>query len=222
MARFTPRGRAEERIVGRDGAVAVEPQDLAEAGVEALGVGADGVVADGDVELAVLSKVDRAAVVVRGAAQRLHVQIDEDDLAPGSRDVAAGGEPADAVVNVRAGRGVVDVYVLVAVERRIERDAEDSALADGVDRQREKRLVQQRAVLDDADLPGLEAHEQPAVRRKRHRGRIGQAADDQALREAGRQRRRVRGRTHQRPRACRCDHQPADRLNHSDLPVTMR
>ena len=66
IARFTPVVGVEERVVGGDRAVGIDPEDLAEQVVQGLGVGAVGVLADADVELAVGSEVDRAPVMVGG------------------------------------------------------------------------------------------------------------------------------------------------------------
>ena len=60
-----------------------------------------------------MSEVNRAAVVVRLRRSGSRVQIDE-HLAARHRDIAAGGEAADAVVNLGRRGGVVDVHVLVA------------------------------------------------------------------------------------------------------------
>jgi hypothetical protein len=62
-----------------------------------------GVLADGDVQLAVGAEVQPAAVVIRRAAQR--VEVHQHLLAARRGDVAVGGEAADAVVRV----GVVAV-----------------------------------------------------------------------------------------------------------------
>ena len=50
--------------------------------------------------------------------------------------------------------------------KAIQRDAEQSALAGEVHRQRDERRREEDAVLDDAQLPGLLGTEQPAVRRE--------------------------------------------------------
>ena len=55
-------------------AVGVDAQDLAVPRAMRLRVGPVGVVADGDVELAVRAEVDRAAVVVRGRRERVEVE----------------------------------------------------------------------------------------------------------------------------------------------------
>src|SRR6185312_8991308 len=96
-------------------------------GVEALRVGAVGILADGDVELPVGPEVDGTAVVVGGRAEG--IQIQQDDLAAGHGDVAVGGEPADAVVGRGAGHRVIEIDVVVDREGRVERHAEQPAFA---------------------------------------------------------------------------------------------
>jgi hypothetical protein len=80
------------------------------------------IVADGDVQLAVGSEVDCAAVVIRGAAQI--VELEQNRFAAGNRDIAVCGETAQAIVNRRRRRRVVHVYEVVRREVRVERDAE--------------------------------------------------------------------------------------------------
>ena len=144
------------------------------------------VVAHGDVQLAVGPEVNRAAVVVgRG---RQGIELEDHRLAAGGRDVAGGGEAADAVVRRRAGHRVVDVDERVAGEGRVEGDPDQAPLAGGIHRQREERRGQQRPVLDDAHAPRLLADEDAAVGRDRHRGRAGDAAGDEHLGKAGRKR----------------------------------
>ena len=58
-------GRGEEGVIRGDGAVAVDPEQLALEGIEALGRLARRLLADGDVELAVAAEVERAPLVAR-------------------------------------------------------------------------------------------------------------------------------------------------------------
>ncbi len=69
----------------------------------------------------------RAAVVVCGGAQI--GQIHHDRFTACDRNVARGGETADAVVNRRRGGGVVDIDQLIGDEVWIERDAQQTAFA---------------------------------------------------------------------------------------------
>ena len=82
---------------------------------------------------------------------------------------------------------------MIGRERRIERDAEQAALAGRVDGHGQERRRQQRAVLDHAQAAALLTDEQAAVRRELHRRRARQAARDQRFAEARRQRRGVDG-----------------------------
>jgi hypothetical protein len=107
--------------------------------------------------------MNRAAIVVGGAQRG---KIEEDGLSAG-RYVAARGESADPVVRARAG-GVVHVDELVGRERRIERDAQRSALAARIDAQGDEWRAKQGAILDNTHSTGLLAHENAAVRRNRH------------------------------------------------------
>ena len=135
--------------------------------------------------------MDRAAVVVGGGTQR--VEIHQYELTAGRGGVAGGvagrvgvdidrGEPADAVVHARPRHRVVDVHVAVAEEAGVERDAEQPALAVGINGLGEERRGQElpgplRRGLDDAEAPVLLANEQPPVRRELHRGGVaGQPA----------------------------------------------
>ena len=72
---------------------------------------------------------------------------------------------------------------MVGRETWVERDAEEPALACGRNRQRDERRREERAVLDDAELPGLLGDEQPAVRRELHGRRAGQTIGDQGFGE---------------------------------------
>ena len=128
---------ADERVVGRNGTVGVDPQKLAQQIRQSLRVGWAGVLADRDVELSVEAEVQRAAVVI--GRRRQIIQIQEREAAPRDRHVAVGRVAPDAIVGRRSRHGVVDVDILVGHEVGIERDAEEPSLSDVVDRQRKER-----------------------------------------------------------------------------------
>jgi hypothetical protein len=125
--------------------------------------------------------VDGAAVVVRRG--REVVEVEDRHLAPRDCDVARGGEAADPVMQCRRRGGVVDVDVAVRGERRVECDAEQAALAAGVDRDGQERLREQRAVLDHPETTALLGDEQSPVGSERHRRRRGEAGRDRSLGE---------------------------------------
>ena len=86
----------------------------------------------------------------------------------------------------------VDVDPAVGRERRMQGDADQSALARRVDRDGRERRRQQRAVLDDAQRPALLGDEETSVGRLRERGRARQAGDPALVaREAAGLRRRA-------------------------------
>jgi hypothetical protein len=97
--------------------------------------------------------VDGAAVVIGGAAER--VQLQQNRLTAGERDVAVGGESAQAVVCRRARHRVVDVDVLVVPKRGIERHAQQSPLAGRIDGECQEGRREQCTVLDDPQLTAL-------------------------------------------------------------------
>src|SRR5688572_3661527 len=70
-------GRTEERIVTGRRAISVHPQDLSMRVGKRLRVVADGVVAHGNIQLAVGSEMNRSAVVI-GCAER--IEVDDDGL----------------------------------------------------------------------------------------------------------------------------------------------
>ena len=153
------------------------------------------VVAGVGVEHAVEAEVDGAAVVVGGAAEVVPVEdrgfVGEDRLlGVGVVDgeaaelvVLAGGPGSGAGVGV----GVVEVDVMVGAEVGIEGDAEQPALARGVDIEVERGPGGAVGV-DELDVAALFEDEQPAVGREIHRRRRGQAAGHQRLRESAGQR----------------------------------
>ena len=105
------RGRARDsgegqRVVGRNGPIGVDAQNLAEPVSQRLRVGGVRVLSYGDVELAVRPKMDRAAIVIGSGTQI--IQVENSRLASGFRDIGirnARGKTADAIV----GRGVAAV-----------------------------------------------------------------------------------------------------------------
>ena len=119
----------EERVVGRDRAVGVDAQDLAEQVRQRLRVAPFAFSPTRDVQLAVGPEVQRAAVVVGRTAEV--VQIEEDRLAARHRDVAVRRESADAVVDGGCSGRVVDVDVVIGREVGIEGESEQAALARG-------------------------------------------------------------------------------------------
>ena len=128
--------------------------------------------------------MDRAAVVVGRAAEI--VEFENYDFTAGVRHVwvgHAGGETTDAIVNLGCGRGVVNVDEIVRGEVRIEGDAQQAALAIGINRQRHKGCCQQRAISDNPQLSALLANKDAAVRRKSHGGGIAQTVGDQCFGE---------------------------------------
>jgi hypothetical protein len=70
--------------------------------------------------------MDRTAVVISGDEV---FQVDQDHLAAGHGDIAVRGETADAIVNRRRARGVIEIDELVRREVRIESDPEKPPLA---------------------------------------------------------------------------------------------
>ena len=163
-------GRVIERIVVGDRPVGVEPQQLALEGRHRLRRHPGRLFAQGNVELAVLAEMDRTALVPGGhiaAELRLVVPFEQDDLAARYRDVAPGGEAADAVVDVRAGRHVADVDVAVVGEVRVEGHADQPALPVAVHLDGHKWLRQERPVFDHPEGSRLLADE--------NRGRRGRS-----------------------------------------------
>ncbi len=79
-------GRLAERIILGDRPVGVETQEFALQGRQLLGRRPGGLVADGDVELAIRAEMERAALVPGGdrpAEPRLVVALEEDELTAG-------------------------------------------------------------------------------------------------------------------------------------------
>ena len=146
------------------------------------------VVAMRRIQHSINAEVHGAAVVIGRAAQV--VELEEDELTARDGHVAVGREAADAVVNRWRGGRVEHIHELVRGEVRIERHAQEPALAGRIDGQADEGRREQRSVLDDAQLPALLRHEQPPVGSELHGRGIRQAADHQHVLEPWRQVRR--------------------------------
>ena len=133
------------------------------------------------VELAVAPEAQRPAHVdVVGVV----VQLEDRDLAAGAGGVTRCCEARDAVVARGRGGGVADVDPVVALESRIECDAEQAFLLSDADRQRHEGPREKRVVADDAQPPALLAHEHPAIGSGRHAHRTVERIGDHGLDEA--------------------------------------
>lgn len=128
-----------------------------------LSVGGDGVLSHRNVELAVGSKVDRAAVMIGGTQI---IQVHNYRLAPCFRDVGvrdAGGETADTVVDWCCRNRVINVNKPVGGKIRIERNSQEATLAGCSGRYRGKRSRQQSPIADHTQRSCLLADKEPAV-----------------------------------------------------------
>jgi hypothetical protein len=177
--------RAEERIGEWDRIVwwardiNVQAENLAEKLAEVLGVVrrviAAPAVSDACVEVAVGSKDQRAAVVVRLSG----VGDGQEDLGRGGIGdvrVAGHGVPRDDLIPPRV--GVVDEEQAVACIVRVEGEAQEPPLAVRVDEPRDVEKRPRGDSVEDADLAPLEDDEQPRVAgvRNRHRFRDARQA----------------------------------------------
>ena len=154
-----PGGRAGDAlemrgVVRGNGAIGIDAEDFAAEAVEVLGRGAVDVIAGGDVELAVLAEVHRAAVVGVGTGGGGDgIEIEKDCLTRRIGGVARGSEPADAVEvrgAVVAADEIVSVEVAVTGEVRVERQADEAVLAEIERIDVDKRRRQKAAALNDA------------------------------------------------------------------------
>jgi len=94
-----------------------------------LSIRGDGVLSHRNVELAVGSKVDRAAVMIGGTQI---IQVNNHRLAPGFRDIRirdARGKTTDTVVDWCCRNGVINVNKPVGGKIRIESNPQEPALA---------------------------------------------------------------------------------------------
>ncbi len=185
-----------ERVVGGDGSVGIDPQHLALQRRHVLGVRAVLVVADRDVELAVGTEVDGTAVVLIETRQR--VDVEQHGFRRRRCGVADDGKAAHAVVCDGRGGRVIEVDVPVGRERRVERDAVETALPVAVDRKCDHRRREQHSGVDFAKLTALQCDEDAIPGGDCHRGRSGKWVRDLGLHEPARKRGCRRGRS--RPR----------------------
>ena len=185
-------GRVHKRIVTRNGAVAIEPENFAQRTGQRLGVGRDIVLPDPDVKFSVGTKCQTAPVVPAGFPQSGQVQ--QRHLAARFRDIPIGREAAQAVVNRRRQGGVIEIHEMVRVEVGIELDADESAFLIGVNGQGHERVGQQHAALDHPHSAPLFAHKNPAVRRHGQGGRGGDAINARLAKARRKQRLRARTR----------------------------
>src|SRR5581483_2391897 len=176
-------GPADERIIRRRRAIPlVDAQQLAaDAGqiTRELIIAAE--VADRDVEIAVRPEVQMAANMHNRGRRRLR-QIAEQHsrLEPA---ISLGPQPGDDRPRDTGAQRlhVVDVDVRLAVEIRVERDAEEAPLALIRDVEVSERLRQRLALRsDDADIAGLElgVEEAPVRREGQRRGEDGVRHDN--------------------------------------------
>jgi hypothetical protein len=147
-----------QRVVRGDRPVGVQAEDAAADAVRILRAAPVVTVAHRDVQLAVGSEREIAAVVPAGRGRQ---QI-EQRLGLGAA-VALGSDPHEVVHGV--GTRVVRVDPRLVGERRVDGHAEQPSLVHGhLDRQRRERPFEDLAVADDADLAAvLVGHEHRAV-----------------------------------------------------------
>ena len=188
-----PHGRARKRIVGGDGAIRLEPQDLPVEAVTRLRQPRLPRVAHRRVELAVGPELQPAAVVDRSAAHA----VEEHALL--SRAAVAQREPHDAIDQVTLPRGrVADVEMAGVAEAGIEGQAHEAGLALRRDAQRGDGRGLEPPVLHDADAPDAFGHEQTTIGCERQRpGHLEPGRDGLDPGLGGRRRDRQR-REHQR------------------------
>src|SRR5438105_826351 len=120
-----------ERIVGRDGAIGIDPQHLPEQVGKSLRVSAVGVLPDADVELAIRAEMECAAIVIGGRSKIVEFQ--DNSLAARCRSVARCRKSADPVVDWRRSNGIIKVEVVIGGEVWIERDPKQAAFAGRID-----------------------------------------------------------------------------------------
>jgi hypothetical protein len=91
------------------------------------------------------------------------IQLENNRLAARNGDIAIRSETADAVVGRTSRNGVIDVNKLVVGKIGIEGHTQESTLAAGSSRHRDKRSWQQRSLADNAQGSSLLADKEAAV-----------------------------------------------------------
>lgn len=121
------------------------------------------------------------------------IQLKDDFLATSHGDIACCPEAADAVVDGRRRRRVVDVDVLRRACRKVRSkgEAKQTTFTQSADGDGEEGCGEQLSIFDDTELTVLLTDEQAAVGCEGHRGRIREATSDQCFCKATRQRRRT-------------------------------
>src|SRR5262249_39130556 len=124
--------------------------------------------ADGDIELAVLAEMERTALMAgryHATEPALVVPAQQYDLTPGHGHVAPRRESTDAMVWKRLTCDIRYVNVSIRRKRWVERHADQPAPPVVVDREREKCFRHQSTILDAPKRAGLLADEHAAVGR---------------------------------------------------------
>ena len=172
-----------KRIVDRDITVGINAENLSEQIRERLRVSAIRILAYRDVQLSIRTKVNRSTIMVRRTTEV--VQIEENRLAAVNNDVAIRSEPGDTSVNTRCRSGIVDIHKMISRKVRVERDSQQTALANRAHSKRQERLREQCAVLDHSKCATLLADEDAPIRCKRHRRSRRKRIGKRDFRKAG-------------------------------------
>ena len=184
--------RVHKRIVRRDRAVPIEPENLAQRTGQRLAMGRDIVLPDAEIQLAIGTERQAAPVVPARFPERGQVQ--QRHLAAHFRDIPVGRESAQTVVNRRRQRRVIEIHEMIGAEVGIQLNADEAALLIGVDGHGHKRVGQQHPAFDHSYVAPLLAHKHPAIGRHRQRGRRGDAIDAGLAKTRRQQRLRARAR----------------------------
>ena len=174
-----------ERVVRGDRPVGVQAQDLAAEVVRILGALRFMDLAHREVQLPVASEHDVPAVVIAVLGRE---RVEQRLPLHGAAVRAQARQAVDVCDRIR----VVDVDPRIGVERRIQRESQESLLGRRQDVDVRERLGQQAPVLDHADVARvLLREEQAPVRGERHvRGERQMVRDELGVVRSGQRRRR--------------------------------